>query len=59
MTESMRQQKLAIETALQAVLTIGGDGTLEETLRIRLRGVVKKLRRSGDEARTCLRAIAL
>jgi ATP phosphoribosyltransferase regulatory subunit HisZ len=58
-SEAMNQQKMAIETALQAVHTIGGDRALEETFRIRLRDVVKKLHRKGDETRTCLRAIAL
>ena len=58
-SEAMNQQKLAIETALQAMVTIGGDRPMEDTLRRRLRDVVKKLHRSGDENRTCLRAIAL
>ena len=58
-SEAMNQQKLAIETALQAMVTIGGDRPLEDTLRRRLREVAKKLHRSGDENRTHLRAIAL
>ena len=58
-TEPFKRQKMCIETALQAVASIGGDRTLEDTLRRRLRDVVKKLQRSGDETRTCLRALAL
>ena len=58
-SESMNQQKMAIETALQAVVSIGGDRALEDTLRRRLRDVVKKLHRPGDETRICLRAVAL
>ncbi len=58
-TEGLKHQKHVIEIALQAVHTCGGECGLEETLRIRLRDVNKKLHRSGDADRTCLRAIAL
>jgi hypothetical protein len=58
-SEGMNQQKLALETALQGMVTVGGDRPMEDILRRRLRDVVKKLHRSGDENRTCLRAIAL
>jgi len=58
-TDSLLQQKLTIESTLQAAARVGGDRGLEETLRCRLREVEKKLLRSGDETRTCLRAMAL
>ena len=57
--ESLKQKKMAIEYAMQAVAAAGGERDLEEDLRSRLREVDKKLLRSGDPIRTSLRAVAL
>ena len=59
LSESLKQRKMAIESAMQAVAAVGGDRDLEESLRIRLREVDKKMLRSGDPTRTSLRAVAL
>ena len=57
--DSLKAKKLAVESALKAVVSVGGDRGLEDTLRCRLREVDKELHRGGCDIRTNLRAIAL
>ena len=59
LADSLTAKKLAVESALKAAVSAGGDRALEDTLRCRLREVDKEINRSGGEIRTNLRAIAL
>ena len=57
--DSLKAKKIAVESALKAVVAVGGDRVLEDSLRCRLREVAKEIHRSGGDVRTNLRAIAL
>ena len=59
LADSLHAKKTAIESALKAAVSVGGDRVLEDTLRCRLREVDKSIHRGGGDIRTSLRAIAL
>ena len=59
LADSLKAKKIVVESALKAVVSVGGDRGLEDTLRCRLREVDKELHRGGCDIRTNLRAIAL